>query len=403
MSKKDFNPASSIQDIQYFGEFGGVNPSITDSSTYTYMKPETMEAVFNGEEEGCFLYSRHWNPSNRYLAEALAKLENTEAAQVMGSGMGAITSVLMQLCKSGDEIITSRTIYGGTHAFLQNFAPQYGIKVHFVDITNLEAVKAVTNDNTKVIYTEALSNPLLEVADIPELKKISAALPACQLVVDNTFTPMVITPANLGADIVVHSLTKFINGASDTMGGAVCASQDFINALMDVNDGAAMLLGPAMDGVRSASILKNLRTLHIRMVQHGKNAKYLAERLTKDGMTIKFPGLEDHPQHGLMKEQMNEEFGYSGMLLFDLGTKKKAYEFMYEMQQDNVGYLAVSLGFYKTLFSAPGSSTSSEISEEEQKEMNLSEGYVRMSVGIDMDIERTYQKMNAIAKKIAVI
>jgi methionine-gamma-lyase len=214
---------------------------------------------------------------------------------------------------------------------------------------------------------------------------------------------MVITPVNLGADIVVHSLTKFINGASDTMGGAVCASQDFINALMDVNDGAAMLLGPAMDGVRSASILKNLRTLHLRMMQHGKNAKFLAEKLTQDGMKIKFPGLKDHPQHDLMNAQMNPEFGYSGMLLFDLGTKKKAYEFMYEMQEENVGYLAVSLGFYKTLFSAPGSSTSSEISEEEQKEMNLSEGYVRMSVGIDMDIERTYEKMNAIAKKIAVI
>ncbi len=397
-----FKPADKIQDLQHFGEFGGVNPSISDSSTYTFLSAKTMFDTFEGNAEGCYLYSRHSSPSNLYLGEALAAMEGTEAANVAASGMGAITPVLLQLCQAGDHVISSRTIYGGTYAFLKNFAPRLNISTSFVDITNLDKVEAAITGNTKVIFCEAVSNPLLEVADLEGLSKI-AKKHGLKLVVDNTFSPLAISPATMGADVIIHSLTKFINGSSDTVGGVACGTQEFINELRSVNDGASMLLGPTMDSLRAASILKNLRTLHIRIKQHSHNAMYLAEKFEQDGLRTVYPGLESHPGHKLYKSMMNEEYGYGGMLVVDAGSLEKANALMELMQSNNLGYLAVSLGFYKTLFSAPGTSTSSEIPEEEQKEMGLTDGIIRFSIGLDNDIERTYQSMRECMQEVGVL
>lgn len=389
---EQFNAANKIQDLQYFGEFGGVNPSISDSSTYTFLSAKTMFDTFEGNTEGCYLYSRHSTPSNLYLSEALAQMEGTESANVTASGMGAITSTLLQLCKSGDHIISSRTIYGGTYAFMKNFLPGFNIQTSFVDITNLEKVEAAITENTKILFCETVSNPLLEIADLRELSKI-AKKHNLKLIVDNTFSPLSVSPQVLGTDITIHSLTKFINGSSDAVAGVVCASSQFINDLKDVNSGACMLLGPTLDSFRAASILKNLRTLHIRIKKHSENAQYLAEQFEKDGLTVKYPGLKSHKQHELFKSMMNEEYGFGGLLTLDVKTTEKANELMELMQKENLGYLAVSLGFYKTLFSCSGSSTSSEIPEAEQKEMGLSPGLIRMSIGLDHDIKRTYEKM----------
>ena len=397
-----FNPADKIQDLQYFGEFGGVNPSISDSSTYTFLSAKTMFDTFEGNADGCYLYSRHSSPSNLYLGEALAAMEGTETANVAASGMGAITPVLLQLCSAGDHIVSSRTIYGGTYAFLKNFTPKLGIETTFVDITKLDVVENAITENTKVLYCESVSNPLLEVADIKSLSALAKKY-NLKLVVDNTFSPLSISPAKLGADIVCHSLTKFINGSSDTVGGVVCGTQEFINDLRNVNDGACMLLGSTMDSLRAASILKNLRTLHIRIKQHSKNALFLAEQFQKDGLKTVYPGLQSHPSHELFKSMMNTQYGFGGMLTIDVGSLEKANELMELMQHKNLGYLAVSLGFYKTLFSAPGSSTSSEIPEDEQKEMGLSDGLIRFSIGLDNDIERTYKMMKACMIEVGVL
>ena len=397
-----FNAANEIQDLQYFGEFGGVNPSISDSSTYTFLSAKTMFDTFEGNAEGCYLYSRHSSPMNLYLSQALAKMENTETANVTASGMGAITSVLMQVCKSGDHIISSRTIYGGTYAFLKNFLPPFQIETSFVDINNFEAIENSIQPNTKIIYCESVSNPLLEVADLRKLSEICKKH-NLQLIVDNTFSPLSISPTLLGADIVIHSLTKFINGSSDTVGGVYCGTQEFIDATKNVNNGACMLLGPTMDSFRSASILKNLRTLHIRMKQHSYNAMYLAERFENDGLKVSYPGLKSHKNHDLMKSMMHEEYGFGGLLTIDAGTTDKANELKEMMQQENLGYLAVSLGFYKTLFSCSGSSTSSEIPEAEREEMGISDGLIRFSIGLDHDIERTYQKMKECMMKTGVL
>lgn len=395
-------PADSIQDLQYFGEFGGINPSISDSSTYTFLSAKTMFDTFEGNADGCYLYSRHSSPSNLYLGEALAAMEGTETSNVSASGMGAITAVLMQLCAAGDHIVSSRTIYGGTYAFLKNFTPKLNIKTSFVDITSLKSVEDAITSQTKVLYCESVSNPLLEVADIEALSVI-AKKHNLQLVVDNTFSPLSISPKQLGADIIIHSLTKFINGASDTIGGVVCGTQQLIDNLRNVNDGAAMLFGATMDSLRAASILKNLRTLHIRMKQHSANAMYLSKQFESLGVKTVYPGLETHPSHNVFKRQMNTEFGYGGMLTIDVGTLEKANALMELMQGKNLGYLAVSLGFYKTLFSAPGSSTSSEIPEDEQKEMGLSPGLIRFSVGLDNDIERTFKSMSDCIKSVGIL
>ncbi len=387
-----FNPADKIQDLQYFGEFGGVNPSISDSSTYTFLSAKKMFDTFEGNAEGCYLYSRHSSPSNLYLDQALAAMEGTEAANVSASGMGAITPTLLQLCGQGDHIVSSRTIYGGTYAFLKNFAPRLGIATTFVDITKMDVVEAAITPETKVLYCETVSNPLLEVADIASLSKL-ARKHGLTLVVDNTFSPLAVAPARLGADIVIHSLTKYINGSSDTVAGVTCASRDFINSLKDVNSGASMLLGPTMDSLRSASVMKNLRTLHIRIKQHSQNALYLAEKFEAAGIKTVYPGLASHPGHELYKSMMNAEYGFGGMLTVDAGSAEKAVAMMELMQQRNLGYLAVSLGFYKTLFSAPGTSTSSEIPADEQAQMGLTDGLVRFSIGLDNDIERTWTMM----------
>lgn len=396
-----FNPADKIQDLQYFGEFGGVNPSISDSSTYTFLSAKKMFDTFEGNAEGCYLYSRHSSPSNLYLGKALAAMENTEAANVAASGMGAITSVLLQLCGAGDHIVSSRTIYGGTYAFMKNFLPKLQIQTSFVDSTKPEQIEQAITPNTKVLYCETVSNPLLEVTDLRAMAAL-AKKHNLKLVVDNTFSPLAIAPTDLGADVVIHSLTKFINGSSDTVGGVVCGTQAFIDDLRNVNDGAAMLLGPTMDSYRSASILKNLRTLHIRMQQHSRNALYLAEHFEQDGLKVVYPGLASHSGHELYQEMYNKEYGFGGMMTLDVGSLDKANELMELMQNRNIGYLAVSLGFYKTLFSAPGTSTSSEISPKEQAEMGLSDGLIRFSIGLDNDIERTYQMMKTCMQEVGI-
>jgi methionine-gamma-lyase len=324
------------------------------------------------------------------LCNALAAMEGTEAAWVTGSGMAAITCALLHEVKQGDHIVSSMTTYGGTFAFLSNYIKKWGVEVSFVNFQDLDAVRKAIRPNTKVLYTETMNNPLLRIANIPELSKIAHENGA-RLLVDNTFTPMIFSPYQLGADVVVYSMTKFINGKNDCVAGAICGTQEYINSLIDVNDGTAMLLGPVLDPMRSSSILKNLHTLHIRMQKHSENAMYLAKRFKEVGFKYNYPGLEEHVDHELFKSMMNPGYGFGGMISIDMETADAASKIMEIMQDKGVGYLAVSLGYFKTLFSNSGKSTSSEVPEELQKEMGMSEGLIRFSVGLDNDIERTFQ------------
>jgi methionine-gamma-lyase len=386
------DPATNIQYLNQFGEFGDVNPSITDSATYTFMEAKTMLDTFHGEAEGCFLYSRHWNPSNKYLADALAAMEGTPSAWVTASGMAAITNTILQLCNAGDHIVTSVTTYGGTFAFLNNYLKKFNIGVTFVNIDDLESVKKAIRPETKLIYTETMTNPMLQISDIPALADMANDA-GIKLVVDNTFTPMIVSPYKLGAHIVVYSMTKFINGKNDCVAGAICGDEDFILQLSDVNTGTSMLLGPVLDPLRSSGILKNLHTLHIRMQKHSENAMFLAQRFQEIGLKSNYPGLPEHKNFDLFNRMMNKGFGYGGMISIDMETTDKANKLMELMQQHGVGYLAVSLGYFKTLFSNSGKSTSSEVPEDIQRAMGMSEGLVRFSVGLDHDIELTFENI----------
>jgi methionine-gamma-lyase len=382
-----FDPASRIQEFLAFGEFGDVNPSITDSSTYTFMSAQKMEELFEHDIEGCFLYSRHWNPTNKYLADALARMEDGESAQAVGSGMAAISSTLLQLCSAGDEIVAGRTIYGGTYALLKNLLPRFGITTRFVDVGNLAAVRAAITDRTRVLFCESISNPLLDVSDLPALSALARER-GLRLVVDNTFSPMILSPLRLGADVVVHSMTKFINGTSDCVAGCVVASREHIARMCDINDGPSMLMGPVptASAPPASSRTCTASTSACASMAQRAGARPPPERR---GLPVHYPGLERHPQHALMNRLMNPGYGYGGMLAVDVGDHERACRLMIRMQEEKVGYLAVSLGYFKTLFSAPGHSTSSEIPAEEQRSMGLSEGLIRFSIGLDNDMEQT--------------
>ncbi len=402
MNREKFDPAMAINSVQGISTERGVNPNVNDSATFCFPKGQLMTDTFHGQTEGYYLYSRHWNPSNMSLCKALAAMEGTEAAWCTASGMAAITCTLLELAKAGDHIVASMTVYGGTFAFLKNYITKYGVEVTFVDTTNLQEVKAACRPNTKIIYTETMSNPLLRIANVPELRKIADGVGA-KLIVDNTFTPMIFSPYKLGAHIVVYSMTKYVNGKNDCVAGAICADAEFINNLIDVNNGTAMLLGPVLDSFRSTSILKNLYDLHIRMKKHSENAMYLAKRFNQIGIKANYPGLEEHIDHQLMVEEYNEQFGFGGMIAIDLGTTERANAFMEKMQEKGVGYLAVSLGYFRTLFSCSGKSTSSEVPEDVQKKMGMSEGLVRYSVGLDNDMEMTFQKIEEALRELGFI
>ena len=395
------DPIEALAGLRHeFGEHGGVNMSIEASSTFTVVDPATMPDIFAGrkgpESGGCYLYGRHFNPTVYNLGRQLAALEGTEAAYCSASGMGAISAVILALCNAGDHVVASHTIYGGTWALLHDFMPvKTGVTTTFVDSTDLDAVKNAITDRTRLLYVESQSNPTLRVADIPALAAIAreAGIP---LVVDNTFTPLVLSPARLGADIVVHSLTKFIGGASDLIGGAVCASAEFVGSLMDLHTGPLMILGPTMDPTVAAGVALRVPHLPLRMAAHSERALALAERTAALGVPVAYPGLPSHPDHALIERLRHPDYGHGGLLTLDAGTEEKAMALMHTLQNEHqFGYVAVSLGYFDTLMSCSATSTSSEMPEEALEAAAIRPGLVRMAVGYTGTLEQRWNQLQA--------
>lgn len=405
MTAPTFDPAAALAASKHtFGEHGGVNMSIEASTTFTVMKAAVMPEIFAGrrtaDRDGCFLYARHFNPTVFTLGHELAALEHTETGYCTASGMAAITTTLLQLCGHGDHIVASNAVYGGTHAFLKEFLPKRtGITTTFVDIADHGAVARAMTPRTRVLYTETVSNPTLVVSDLPALAAIAHHHGAA-FVVDNTFTPVLVTPVNHGADVVVHSLTKFINGASDLVAGAVLGSHDFIGKLMDLHDGALMLLGPTMDPKAAFEVSMRLPHLPLRMQEHSRRALVLATRLAELGAAVRYPGLRAHPQHALLQRLANPGYGSGGLLTIDLGTRDRAYRFMDILQNEHrFGFMAVSLGYAESLMSCSASSTSSELTDEDLRAAGISPGLVRLSVGYTGDLETRWQQLrDAVAR-----
>ena len=402
------DPIERLADSRHeFGEHGGVNMSIEASTTFTVMKPGTMPELFEGRKsapEGCYLYGRHFNPTVYQLSQQLAAIEGTEAAYCTASGMAAISAAILQLCESGDHVVASNTVYGGTYALLHDFLPaKANIQTTFVDITDLEAVKAAVTDKTQVIYAESIANPTLRVCDTPGLAEIAHAHDA-QLVIDNTFSPLLLSPAALGADVVVHSMTKFINGASDIIAGAVCGRIEFIQGLMDLHTGPLMILGPTMDPSVASKISLRIPHLALRLIEHAKRAHAFAERLQSIGVSVVYPGLPEHPDHELLQQQRCVDYGFGGILTLDLDTEERANALMDVLQNRyGFGFMAVSLGYFDTLMSCPGSSTSSEMSDEDLSLAGIGGGLVRMSVGYTGTVEQRWRQLEHALRDIDAV
>lgn len=403
-----FDPHRALATVRHeFGEHGGVNMSIEASTTFTVLDAAAMPELFQGHrgpEGGCYLYGRHFNPTVYVLGRYLAALEGTEAAYCSASGMSAIASTIMQICTPGDHIVAAETIYGGTHALLKEFLPaKTGVKVTFVDIGDNDAVAAAMTERTRAVYCETLANPTLVVADIPTIAEIAHANGA-KLVVDNTFSPMILSPAKLGADIVVHSMTKFLGGASDIIAGAVCASQEFIASMMDLHTGSLMLLGPTMDPKVAAALALRLPHLGLRMTEHSRRALAFAERMAERGLAVTYPGLPAHPNHELLRSLANEGYGFGGIFTLDTGSRDKAFELMDTLQNDHrFGYLAVSLGYFDTLMSCSASSTSSELSEDDLKAAGVRPGLVRFSIGYTGTLEQRWAQFAEALNKVGLL
>lgn len=405
-----FNPIESLASMRHeFGEHGGVNMSIEASTTFTVMHADTMPDIFRGrlgpDTGGCYLYGRHFNPTVYVLGRELAALEGMEAAYCSASGMSAIACSVIQLCGKGEHLVAGDTLYGGTFAIFKEFLPErMGLNTSFVNVNDLDAVEAAFTDKTRVLYVETMSNPTLVVANIPQLAEL-AHRHGAKLVVDNTFCPLIVSPAQLGADVVVYSLTKFINGTSDYIAGAICGSQEFITQLMDLHHGALMLLGPTMDPQTAFNISLRLPHLGIRMREHSRRALTFAERMHELSVPVTYPGLPSHPQHELVKQIGNtEEFGFGGLLGIDLGSVARANQFMELLQnKDRFGYMAVSLGYFDTLMSCSGSSTSSELSDDDQKRAGISPGYVRMSIGYTGSLEQRWSQLSDALGELGLI
>ncbi len=396
---KNCNPVERLADTRHeFGEHGGVNMSVEASTTFTVMHSNTMPDIFGGKKGpdhgGCYLYGRHFNPTVYNLGKQLAALECTEAAYCTASGMSAISATLMQLCDAEDHIVSSNTVYGGTYALLHDLLPpKTKIKTTLVDITDLVAVESAITANTRVLFTESMANPTLRIADIPRLSEI-AKRHNITLVVDNTFSPLILSPKKLGADIVVHSMTKFISGASDYIAGAVCADAAFIQQLMDLHTGMLMVLGPTMDPQVAFNISLRIAHLPLRMTEHGHRTQIFAERLHDMGMAVTYPGLPEHPDHALMSQLHCPDYGYGGILTLDMGTAACANELLDLLQNEyHFGYVAVSLGYFDTLMSCSGSSTSSEMTDEDKTTASISPGLVRMSIGYTGSTEQRWRQL----------
>ncbi len=402
------NPIERLAETRHeFGEHGGVNMSIEASTTFTVMKPGTMPELFQGRKaapEGCYLYGRHFNPTVYNLGRQLAAIEGTEAAYCAASGMAAISAAILQSCQSGDHIVASNAIYGGTYALMHDFLPaKANIRTTFVDFTDLEAVDAAVTSETKVIYAESIANPTLRVADIPSLAKL-AHTRGVQLVIDNTFSPLVLNPAALGADVVVHSMTKFISGASDIIAGAICGSTEFVQGLMDLHQGPLMILGPTMDPTIASRISLRVPHLALRMTEHARRAQHFAEKLQILGVSVAYPGLTDHPDHQLMRSLHCADFGFGGILTLDLGSEKKANALMDLLQNKyHFGFMAVSLGYFDTLMSSPGSSTSSEMTDEVLSAAGIGRGLLRMSIGFTGTVEQRWEQLESALRDIGAI
>ncbi len=346
------------------------------SSTFVMDNVEQAIRISQGEEEG-YSYGRFGNPTETELEEKMAALENGENALATASGMAAITTTLMTFLKNGDHLIAGDIIYGCTYGLIRDILTKYGIEVTFVDTSDLENIKKAIQPNTKVIYIETPCNPVLRIADIGGAAEI-AHNNGASLIVDSTFaTPFLQNPLDLGADVVVHSATKYLGGHGDIVGGIIVSSKEIISKIRDPH---LQFFGGIISPGDAFLIIRGLKTLGIRMKAHCESAQAVAEYLEEHPMVEKvyYPGLPSHPQHELAKKQMR---GFGGMMSFDVKGGFEGGKTV--MNNVKLISLATSLGCIDSLIQHSPSMSHFTMSKEEREKVGIMEGQVRLSVGIE--------------------
>jgi len=345
------------------------------TSSYVFDNADMAARYFNNELKGN-VYSRYSNPTVRSFEERLAAMEGAEQAVATASGMAATLSVVMALLQSGDHIVCSQDVFGSTRVMLNNYVVKFGVEVSYVRLTDLDAWQQAIKPNTKMLFCETPSNPMAEVADIEALAKLAKASSA-QLVVDNCFcTPVLQQPLALGADIVVHSATKYLDGQGRCLGGAVVGNHETMEKIV----GFLRAAGPTMSPFNAWVFLKGLETLRIRMQAHCVNAAELATWLDAHPKVSKvyYAGLPDHPGHALAKKQQS---GFGGVVSFCVeGGREQAWKVI-----DNTRMLSLTanLGDTKTTIVHPATTTHGRLSEVERQQAGIGENLIRIAVGLE--------------------
>lgn len=359
-------------------QYGTLASPIYQTSTFVFDNAEQGGRRF-ALEEGGYIYTRLGNPTLTAVEQKVASLEGAEACMSASSGMGAITSAIWVCVEQGDHIVAGKTLYGCTYAFLEHGLKRYGVDVTFVDTRDPENVRKAMRPNTKLVYVETPANPNMYISDIEAIAKIAHAQEGVRVMVDNTFcTPYLCRPLEFGADIVVHSATKFLNGHGDVIAGFVCGSQEYIDQvrLLGVKDLTGSVLGP----FEAFLINRGIKTLHVRMDRHCENAQKVAEFLEKHPKveSIAYPGLASFPQKSLADKYMKKP---GSMIAFEIKGGLEAGRKL--MSSVHLAALAVSLGDTETLIEHPASMTHSPYTPEERAASDISEGMVRLSVGLE--------------------
>ena len=364
---------------------GAVMPPVYNTSTFAQKSP--------GVPINHYEYSRAANPTRTALEEALASIENGVRGLAFSSGLAA-TDTVLKLLKPGDEVIAMDDLYGGTYRMFTRIYQDFGIKFHFVDMNNLEAFQSLINDNTKLVWVETPTNPLMKLADIAAIAKITNEKKIL-FAVDNTFaTPYLQKPLDLGADIVMHSATKYLGGHSDVIAGALIVKDVELGEKLHFSQFAT---GGTLGPHDSYMVLRGIKTLHLRVQRHCENGAKVAEFLSNhpNVANVFYPGLPNHPNHDIAKKQMIGGFGGMVSFTFQSGKKEDSIKFLESL---NVFTLAESLGGVESLANHPALMTHASIPEEKRKEIGITDDLVRLSVGVEdiddllADLEQAFRK-----------
>jgi cystathionine beta-lyase/cystathionine gamma-synthase len=374
MKKKSTMPGFATLAIHH-----GQEPDpATGSVTVPIYPTSTFAQQELGKHKG-YEYARVSNPTRTRLEQNLAALENGASAHVFSSGMAAVTALTQCFLKQGDHLLCGHNVYGGVPRLFNQVLANYGIEFSYVDTSDLDAVKKAMRRNTKIVWVETPTNPLMVLTDIREVARIAHGGGA-ELVVDNTFmSPYFQRPLDLGADMVMHSTTKFLNGHSDGLGGVIAATKPaHAEKLAFIQKAAGAILSP----FECWLVLRGVKTLAVRMVKHDENGRAVADFLRnhRKVKNVLYPGFADHPQHALARRQMT---GFGSMITFETGSLRNAKKMLAKVR---VCILGESLGGVETLISHPATMTHAALGEKGRKQIGLTDGMVRISVGIE-DIE----------------